>query len=173
MLIDSHLCCFCTDPFISKVDCLMESQLFKLYHNEQEASHLTSELRGKSRETEKLEGKKQTIEQQLKVRRQENAKLTREMATIERTIRERVKMDIDVHGCTWWTLMGIDAHDGHWWTWWTWMHNMHMDAHTSRCTWMTMMFYYFQEVALNEKRPAFIKAKEKTSHVIKRLETSK
>nr|QIC49988.1 structural maintenance of chromosomes protein 1 [Actinia equina] len=99
-------------------DCLMESQLFKLYHNEQDVSHLTTELRNKSRETEKLESKKQSIEHQLKGKKQENAKLAREMATIEKTIREK-------------------------------------------------------EVELNQKRPAFIKAKEKTSHVIKRLETSK
>jgi structural maintenance of chromosome 1 len=74
--------------------------LFKLYHNEQEVSNLTSELRGKSRESEKLESKKQSVEQQLKSKRQENAKLSREMATIEKTIREKVKPLINGELCT-------------------------------------------------------------------------
>ncbi|EDO49596.1 predicted protein [Nematostella vectensis] len=100
------------------VDSLQELQLFKLYHNEQDISHMTSEMKTKSRETEKLDSKKQAVEKQLKGKKQENAKLTREMGIIEKTIREK-------------------------------------------------------EDELNKKRPAFIKAKEKTSHVMKRHETSK
>lgn len=84
-----------------QADCLLESQLFKLYHNEQEVSHLTTELRNKSRETEKLESKKQSIEQQLKAKKQENAKLAREMATIEKTIREKVSIFNNILSIFW------------------------------------------------------------------------
>lgn len=69
---------------------MLESQLFKLYHNEQEIKEFKSELKAKNKENDKFESRKQAIEQQLKTRKSENAKLTREMATIEKTIRERV-----------------------------------------------------------------------------------
>ena len=35
------------------------------------------------------------------------------------------------------------------------------------------LFYFVQEAELNKNRPQYIKAKEKTSHVLKRLESSK
>ena len=62
--------------------------------------------------------RRQKIENQLKLKKQEQAKLSREMAVIEKKMRER-------------------------------------------------------DVEMNKKKPLYIKAKEKTSHVIKRLEATK
>jgi len=62
--------------------------------------------------------RRQKIENQLKAKKQEQAKLSREMGVIEKKMRER-------------------------------------------------------EVEMNRKKPLYIKAKEQTSHVIKRLEATK
>ncbi|XP_020611608.1 structural maintenance of chromosomes protein 1A-like isoform X1 [Orbicella faveolata] len=67
-------------------DCQLEIQLFKLYHNEQSINHLTNELKAKSRDLDKLEKKKSEIDQQLKSKKQENAKFSREMASVEKKI---------------------------------------------------------------------------------------
>lgn len=67
-------------------DCQLEVQLFKLYHNEQGINHLTNELKTKSRDLDKLEKKKNEIEQELKNKKQDNAKLSREMASVEKKI---------------------------------------------------------------------------------------
>ena len=68
----------------------MEIQLFKLYHNEQSINHLTTELKTKSRDLDKLEKKKSEIDQQLKSKKQENAKFSREMASVEKKITTKV-----------------------------------------------------------------------------------
>lgn len=68
----------------------MEIQLFKLYHNEQSINHLTNELKAKSRDLDKLEKKKSESDQQLKSKKQENAKLSREMASVEKKITTKV-----------------------------------------------------------------------------------
>ena len=62
--------------------------------------------------------RRQKIENQLKAKKQEQAKLSREMGVVEKKMRER-------------------------------------------------------EVEMNKKKPLYIKAKERTSHVIKRLEATK
>ena len=36
-----------------------------------------------------------------------------------------------------------------------------------------LLYFYLQEVELNKKRPLYIKAKEKTAHMIKKLESAK
>ena len=64
------------------------------------------------------QSRRQKIENQLKTKKQEQAKLSREMGVIEKKMRER-------------------------------------------------------EVEMNKKKPLYIKAKERTSHVIKRLEATK
>ena len=71
-------------------DCQLEIQLFKLYHNEQSINHLTNELKTKSRDLDKLEKKKSEIDQQLKSKKQENAKFSREMASVEKKITTKV-----------------------------------------------------------------------------------
>ena len=65
-------------------------QLFKLYHNEQEISHLVSELKLRNKEMGKLESRRQAVEEELKVKKQKNAKISRELAGIEKNIREKV-----------------------------------------------------------------------------------
>ena len=65
-------------------------QLFKLYHNEENINHLTNELKAKSRDLDKLEKKKNEIDQQLKSKKQENARFSREMASVEKKIASKV-----------------------------------------------------------------------------------
>lgn len=71
-------------------DCQLEIQLFKLYHNEQSINHLNNEMKAKSRDLDKLEKKKSEIDQQLKSKKQENAKFSREMASVEKKITTKV-----------------------------------------------------------------------------------
>lgn len=87
-ILDCH-CCFNLPP--SQEDCQLELQLFKLYHNEQGINNLTSELKAKSRDLDKLEKKKSEVEQDLKSKKQENAKLSREMASVEKKIASKVQ----------------------------------------------------------------------------------
>jgi len=51
---------------------------------------LTNELKAKSRDLDKLEKKKSETDQQLKNKKQENAKLSREMASVEKKITTKV-----------------------------------------------------------------------------------
>lgn len=68
----------------------LEAQLFRLYHNEQEVHHLTSELKSKEKEVEQMENKRNVIEDKLKGKRQEHARMSREIASVEKQIRDKV-----------------------------------------------------------------------------------
>lgn len=73
----------------------LEAQLFRLYHNEQEIEHLTSELQNKEKEVGGMEKKRNTIEEKLKGKRQEHARMSREIAAIEKQIRDKVRERFD------------------------------------------------------------------------------
>lgn len=96
----------------------LELQLFKLFYNEQYIEHYQEELQTKGKEMEKLNTKKDKVEDEIKEIKKEHGKLTRELAKSEQVIRET-------------------------------------------------------EVELNKKRPLYIKAKEKTSHTVKKLEAAR
>ena len=85
-----YLDVFCLCFLFSQENCQLEVQLFKLYHNEQSINHLTNELKAKSHDLDKLEKRKTEIDQQLKSRKQDNAKFSREMASVEKKITGKV-----------------------------------------------------------------------------------
>jgi structural maintenance of chromosome 1 len=96
----------------------VQEQLFKLYHNERDIEGLAEELRVKQKDLERLTSRRGKIEAQLKAKKQEAARWSREVGLLEKKARE-------------------------------------------------------QEVETSKRKPLYIKAKEKTSHVLKRLEASK
>ena len=75
----------------SQADCQLEVQLFKLYHNEQGINNITNELKGKSRDLDRIEKRKGEVEQELKSKKQEHARLSREMASVEKKIASKVQ----------------------------------------------------------------------------------
>lgn len=71
-------------------DSQLQVQLFKLYHNEQEISNLIQDLKSRNKDVAKLEKRRQVIEGELKAKKQENARISRELAAIDKNIREKV-----------------------------------------------------------------------------------
>lgn len=100
------------------LDAQVQEQLFKLYHNEVMVDSLNDDIKSKQKLLDKEIRTRHNLEEQLKSKKQNSAKFSREMSIIEKKMREK-------------------------------------------------------EVELNKKKLLYIKAKEKTSHVLKRLEASK
>ncbi|XP_022904149.1 structural maintenance of chromosomes protein 1A-like isoform X2 [Onthophagus taurus] len=69
-------------------DKLVEHQLFRLYHNEHEVKSLENDLKGKHREVEKIEKRKEKAEEVLKDKRKDQGRINRELAKFEQDIRE-------------------------------------------------------------------------------------
>lgn len=68
----------------------MELQLFKLYHNEQEIDGLTEEIAKKTKHLDKENSKKERIEEEIRDRKKEHAKLMKELTRIDQQIKESV-----------------------------------------------------------------------------------
>ncbi|XP_045462498.1 structural maintenance of chromosomes protein 1A [Harmonia axyridis] len=66
----------------------VEHQLFRLYHNEREMKILESDIKGKQKELDKIEKRKEKSEEALKEKKKEHGKLNRDLAKIEQDIRE-------------------------------------------------------------------------------------
>lgn len=66
----------------------VELQLFRLYHNEKDIAYLERELEKKAHEVNKVEKRKEKAEEQLKEKKKECGKLSRELAKVEQDIRE-------------------------------------------------------------------------------------
>lgn len=124
---------------IVQVDTQLQEQLFKLYHNERQIDDLVEQVKTKQKELDKLVNqvfcamiptqytmfhlflqlsRRGKLENQMKTKKQESAKWSREMAVVEKKKREK-------------------------------------------------------EMEMNKLKPLFIKAKEQTLHVVKRMEASK
>lgn len=97
---------------------LLQLQLFKLYHNEKDIKELNEELNMKNAGLDREMKKRDKIEDEIKEKKKEQGKLSRDLTKIEQHIKEA-------------------------------------------------------ESELNKKRPLYIKAKEKTAHMIKKLEAAK
>ncbi|GLH03186.1 Structural maintenance of chromosomes protein [Gryllus bimaculatus] len=66
----------------------VELQLFRLYHNERDIASLERELEKKQHEVHKVEKRKEKAEEQLKEKKKECGKLSRDLAKTEQDIRE-------------------------------------------------------------------------------------
>lgn len=96
----------------------LEMQLYQLYHNEDELSDLSKELTKKNASLEKEVAAQGGVEDELKGKKKEQARLIKEISRMEQKYKDL-------------------------------------------------------EVELNKKRPQFIKAKEKTAHLAKKLDSAK
>ena len=119
-----------------QADAQLQEQLFKLYHNERQIDDLVEQVKTKQKELDKLVSlysgaylmcllnfvvqisRRGKLENQMKTKKQESAKWSRETAVVEKKKREK-------------------------------------------------------EMEMNKLKPLFIKAKEQTLHVVKRMEASK
>lgn len=71
------------------VDAKLQAQLFKLYHTEQDIKKIEVEIKEHQKEQNKLDSKKSVIETQLKAKKSENGKLSREIALNEKGIADK------------------------------------------------------------------------------------
>eukprot|EP00794_Sanderia_malayensis_P007356 gene7356-8176_t len=62
----------------------LELQLFKLFHTEKEITMISEEIKAESKDLNRCNSRKNTIEEHLKVKKAESARLSRELAVIEK-----------------------------------------------------------------------------------------
>lgn len=124
----------------------LELQLFKLYHNERDIDELQDDLDRRVQMSEREQRKREKIEDEVKEKKKELGKLSRELGKIEQQIKDSVSFN-----------------------------GYFLDIVEFLNIILEILFSnsFLQEVELNKKRPQFIKAKEKTAHMVKKLESAK
>lgn len=79
---------------IEITECQLEEQLFKLYHKERRIDVIVDSTKNKQKELDKMLSRRSKIEEQLKSKKQESAKWAREVATLEKRMREK---EVEAH----------------------------------------------------------------------------
>ena len=69
----------------------LEYQLFKLFHNENDIKRFMEELKDRNDNLSRAQTKREKVEEKMKGKKKEMGQLNRELAAIEKDMREKVR----------------------------------------------------------------------------------